>query len=150
MHQLDHALGEACEVGVERRDVVGAEAQHRVAPLAHLGDRHATAQLGVGVALGVAPLWGALAVAVLGAVGLEWLRARGRLAGDLSLALVFYLGLALGLVVLSLRGGLNASVQGFLFGSIFAVTWADVAAIVALCALVVVVVAVAYRGLLAV
>ena len=124
--------------------------QRRLSLIGDATGHLAFAGVALGVALGIAPLWGALAVAVVGAVCLEWLRARGRLAGDLALALVFYLGLALGLVVLSARGGLNASVQGFLFGSIFAVTWTDVLAIVALCVLVLLVVAVAYRGFLAV
>jgi zinc transport system permease protein len=110
----------------------------------------AFAGVGLGVAVGLAPLWGALAIAVLGAVGLEWLRVRGRLAGDLSLALIFYLGLALGLVIISARGGLTASVQGVLFGSIFTITWSDVLAIVVLCAVVVAFVSVFYKELVAV
>lgn len=110
----------------------------------------AFAGVGLGVAVGVAPLWGALAIAVVGAVGLEWLRVRGRLAGDLSLALVFYLGLALGLVIISARGGLTASVQGVLFGSIFTITWADVATITALCGVVVAFAVFFYKELVAV
>ncbi|MFB3737420.1 MAG: metal ABC transporter permease [Candidatus Velamenicoccus archaeovorus] len=110
----------------------------------------AFAGVGIGVVLGIAPLWGALAIAVVGAVGLEWLRVRGRLAGDLSLALIFYLGLALGLVIISARGGLTASVQGVLFGSIFTITWGDVAAITVLCAVAVLFVAAFYKELVAV
>lgn len=124
--------------------------QRRLALIGDATGHLAFAGVALGVALGVAPLWGALVVAVVGAIGLEWLRARGRLGGDLALALVFYLGLALGLVVLSARGGLNTSVQGFLFGSIFAITWGDVVAIVALAAVVLATITIAYRGLLAV
>lgn len=124
--------------------------QRRLALIGDATGHLAFAGVALGVALGVAPLWGALVVAVVGGVALEWLRARGRLGGDLALALVFYLGLAVGLVVLSARGGLNASVQGFLFGSIFAITWSDVIAIVALSLAVMAAIAVAYRGLLAV
>lgn len=110
----------------------------------------AFAGVAIGVAAGLAPLWGALVIAVGGAVALEWLRARGRLAGDLSLALVFYLGLAVGLVVLSARGGLNASALGVLFGSIFTTTWLDVTAITLLCLVVVGTVALFYKELVAV
>jgi len=110
----------------------------------------AFAGVAIGVAAGLAPLWGALVIAVGGAVALEWLRARGRLAGDLSLALVFYLGLAIGLVVLSARGGLNASALGVLFGSIFTTTWLDVTAITLLCLVVVGTVALFYKELVAV
>lgn len=110
----------------------------------------AFAGVAIGVAAGLAPLWGALVIAVAGAVALEWLRVKGRLAGDLSLALVFYLGLAVGLVVLSARGGLNASALGVLFGSIFTITWLDVAAITLLCLLVVGTIALFYKELVAV
>lgn len=110
----------------------------------------AFAGVGLGVALGIAPLWGAVAIAGLGAIGLEWLRVRGRLGGDLSLALIFYVGLALGLVVLSARGGVTASIQGILFGSIFTITWIDVIAITGLCAAVVVVAGLFYKELVAV
>ena len=41
--------------------------------------------------------------------GVEWLRARRRASGDLALALFFYSGIALGVVLASLGGGLNAS-----------------------------------------
>lgn len=124
--------------------------QRRLALIGDATGHLAFAGIALGVALGIAPIWGALVGAVVGALLLERLRVRGRLAGDLSLALVFYLGLAIGIVVLSARGGLNASVQGFLFGNVFAVTRLDVATIVTLCAAVLAIVAVLYRGLLAV
>jgi len=110
----------------------------------------AFAGVAIGVAAGLAPLWGALVIAVAGAVALEWLRVKGRLAGDLSLAIVLYLGLAVGLVALSARGGLNASALGVLFGSIFTITWLDVAAITVLCLLVVGTIALFYKELVAV
>ena len=110
----------------------------------------AFAGVAIGIAAGLAPLGGALVIAVAGAVALEFLRAKGRLAGDLSLALVFYAGLAVGLVALSSSGGLDASAIGFLFGSIFTIAWLDVAAIAVLCVFVVVTVALFYKELVAV
>jgi zinc transport system permease protein len=110
----------------------------------------AFAGVAIGVAAGLAPLWGALVIAIGGAVALEWLRVKGRLASDLSLALIFYLGLAIGIVVLSARGGLNASALGVLFGSIFTITWLDVTAITLLCLLIVGAVALFYKELVAV
>lgn len=110
----------------------------------------AFAGVAIGVAAGLAPLWGALAIAVGGAIALEWLRVKGRLTGDLSLALIFYLGLAVGLVVLSARGGLNASAMGYLFGSIFTLTWLDVVSIALLCGAVVAVAVIFYHELVAV
>ncbi|HEX7463795.1 MAG TPA: metal ABC transporter permease, partial [Actinomycetota bacterium] len=110
--------------------------QRRLSLIGDATGHLAFAGVAIGVAVGIAPLWGALVTAILGAIALEWLRAKGRLAGDLSLALVFYVGLALGLVILSARGGLTASATGVLFGSIFTITWLDVVAIALLCLLV--------------
>ena len=58
--------------------------------------------------LEVWPLWTALVAAVLGALAVEWLRSRGRTTSDLALALCFYGGIALGVVLALLhraRGG---------------------------------------------
>lgn len=110
----------------------------------------AFAGVAIGVALGFAPVWGALVVAVLGALLLERLRARGRLASDLSLALIFYFGIALGLVVLSGTGKFNGTAFGVLFGSVFSATDAELWVVFALCLLVIGVTFVFYKELLAI
>lgn len=110
----------------------------------------ALAGVALGALIGVSGVWGALIVALIGAVLLEALRVRGRLTGDLSLALLFYLGIATGVVGLSLAGRFDTSALGILFGSLFAITWADVWLIAALGAIVVIAVVVLYRPLLAV
>lgn len=110
----------------------------------------AFAGVAIGVALGFTPVWGALVMAILGALLLERLRARGRLSSDLSLALIFYFGIALGVVVLSATGEFNATAFGVLFGSPFSTTDHELVVISALCILVLVVTAVFYKELLAV
>jgi zinc transport system permease protein len=110
----------------------------------------AFAGVALGVVVDLTPLWGAFAVAVVGAMLLERLRRRGRLSGDLSMALVFYLGIALGAVVLSALGRLDASAIGILFGSVFTVSTSDLTVMVVLCALNLVAVALFYKELLAV
>ncbi|MGH2676893.1 MAG: metal ABC transporter permease [Actinomycetota bacterium] len=110
----------------------------------------ALAGVALGVLVGVSGVWGALVVAGLGAVLLEALRVRGRLTGDLSLALVFYLGIAAGAVGLSLAGRFDTSVLGVLFGTLFALSWSDVLVIAGLGAVVVLAVVLLYRPLLAV
>lgn len=109
----------------------------------------AFAGVGIGVAIGIAPEWGALTVALLGAVALEWLRVGGRLSGDLALGLIFYLGLGVGVVVLTAAQD-APGVAGVLFGSIFTITWIDVVFITGLCAAVVGVATVFYKELVAV
>lgn len=110
----------------------------------------ALAGVAVGALAGVSGTWGALIVALLGAGLLETLRVRGRLTGDLSLALLFYLGIAAGVVGLSLAGRFDTSALGVLFGSLFSISWGDVALIGGLGAAVVLAVVLLYRPLLAV
>ena len=88
---------------------------------------------GVGLAflVGVAPLVGALVLSVLAAFALFRMQRSG-LAGDLSLALIFYGGISLGYLFASRSGsGVNA-VVGFLFGTPLNLEWSSVAAVVAL------------------
>ena len=147
---FQRALIAATVVGLAA-PVVGAFLVQRRLSLVGDGIGHlALAGVALGVLTGITGVWGALAVAIVGGAGLELLRVRGRLTGDLSLALIFYLGIAAGVVGLSLAGRYNASALSFLFGSLFATSWSDVALIVGLAAVVVVAVLLLYRPLLAV
>ena len=76
----------------------------------------AFAGVGAGLVAGIYPVWTALLFAIVGALGIEWLRARRKASGDLALALFFYSGIALGAVLANAKGGLGTSVIGFLFG----------------------------------
>ena len=75
--------------------------------------------------------------------------ARGSATGDLALALVFYGGIAAG-VVLASRSGTNANLQPYLFGSILTATANDVWTVIALGGVIIVAIAVTGRALLAV
>lgn len=105
---------------------------------------------GVGLAffLGLNPVVGALALTLLAGVALYLLQ-RGGLAGDLSLALIFYGGIATGFLFASRAGTGQNAVLGLLFGSPLNLTWGDVATIVALAVVVFVIVIVLYRPLIA-
>ena len=83
----------------------------------------AFAGVALGYLIGVSPIWTALVAAVIGAIAIEWLRARRKTAGDQALALVFYTGIAGGVVLVSAAGALNVNLFQFLFGSILTVTW---------------------------
>ncbi len=104
--------------------------------LALLGDGIGHIAL-TGVALGLltstSPLLGAVIVSVLGAICIELLRTRGRTGGDVALALLFYGGLAGGVLVTNLApGGSTASLLSYLFGSISSVSAPDLAVIAGL------------------
>ena len=85
----------------------------------------AVAGIGASLLFGTSPTWTALVVAVAAALVIEFLRARGSATGDLALALVFYGGIAAG-VVLASRSATNTNLQPYLFGSILTATANDV------------------------
>ena len=92
----------------------------------------------------------ALVVSVAGGLSIEWIRSRRRAAGDQALALIFYTGIAGGVVLVSAAGALNVNLFQFLFGSILTVTRGDLAVIAALGASALAVIALLYRPLVAV
>ena len=92
----------------------------------------------------------ALVVSVAGALSIEALRARRKTAGDQALALVFYTGIAGGVVIVSAAGALNVNIFQFLFGSILTVTRTDLLVIAALGVGGLGVIALLYRPLVAV
>ncbi|WP_113702508.1 metal ABC transporter permease [Nonomuraea lactucae] len=98
--------------------------------LALLGDGIGHVAL-TGVALGFltgrAPLVTAVLVSVAGAVAIELVRARGRTSGDVALALLFYGGIAGGVMLMGIApGGSNAKLNSYLFGAIASVTSEDI------------------------
>ena len=79
----------------------------------------ALAGVAVGVITNRAPVLTALVFAVLAAVGIELVRARGRTSGDVALAVMFYGGIALGVVVFGLsQSGAPSNLDSYLFGAI--------------------------------
>jgi zinc transport system permease protein len=98
-----------------------------------------------GVALGIltatAPVGTALAAAVFGAVLIELVRARGRTSGDAALAVLFYGGIAGGVVLLSLAPrGRATNLDAYLFGAITTTSTEDVVAFAGIAVVVVTVV----------
>ncbi|MFW6690361.1 metal ABC transporter permease [Streptomyces sp. MAR4 CNX-425] len=88
-----------------------------------------------GVALGfllnTSPVWTAVLVAAVGAVAMELIRSYGRTRGDLALAMLFYGGMAGGVLLINLApNGSTANLTTYLFGSVTTVSDSDVVAIV--------------------
>jgi zinc transport system permease protein len=110
----------------------------------------AFAGVAAGYLLDVSPVGAALVAGTLAAVGVEWLRGRHGAAGDQALALIFYTGIAAGVVLVSAAGALNANLFAFLFGSILTVTASDLTLIATLGAVGLGLIALLYRGLVAV
>jgi zinc transport system permease protein len=75
--------------------------------------------VGVGLLLSQSPVLTAVIVSIVGAIGVELVRERGRTSGDLALALLFYGGIAGGVVLVGLSDdSSNANLMQFLFGSL--------------------------------
>ena len=109
----------------------------------------AFAGIAAGLLLEVWPVWTALVVAAGGALAIEWLRNRGTATGDLALALFFYGGIALGVVLISRADAGSVNVLPYLFGSILTVEPGDVWVVVAIGVSIVVSMALMGRVLLA-
>ncbi|BAU83047.1 metal ABC transporter permease [Streptomyces laurentii] len=93
--------------------------------------------VGLGFLLNTSPIWMATLVAVVGSVIMELIRAYGKTRGDLALALLFYGGMAGGVLLINLTPtGSNAKLSSFLFGSLSLVSPEDVVTIAVLAALV--------------
>jgi zinc transport system permease protein len=95
----------------------------------------------VGLLTGWAPVWTSVAVAVLGALAIDVVRAQGRASADVALAMLFYGGIAGGVLITGLAGSTAATLNTYLFGSITTVS-ADDLWVVAVLAVVVIALAV--------
>lgn len=81
---------------------------------------------------------GAVVFAIAGAVTVERMRSRGA-AADVVMAILFYGGIATGVLLIGAAGGSNSNLLGYLFGSISTVMWPDVWVTVALAIVIVIV-----------
>lgn len=101
----------------------------------------ALAGVAVGVLTDSAPIFTALLAAVAAGVAIELIRARGRTSGDVALALMFYGGIAAGVVIINrVEGAQTGNLTGYLFGAITTTSRQDIVVFGVLSALIVVVV----------
>ena len=91
---------------------------------------------------------GALAASVIGALLIEYVREVGHTSRDVALAILFYGGIAGGVVIIQLAGGTSQNLMAYLFGSLSTVTAPDAVISFVLAALVLVL-GVGLSGLLA-
>jgi zinc transport system permease protein len=93
----------------------------------------------LGLITGTSPTLTAIVVAVIGALLIELIRMTGKASADVALALLFYGGIAGGLVLVNLGGGGANALQGYLFGSITSIAPGDLIVSVVLALLILVV-----------
>ncbi|WP_200215342.1 metal ABC transporter permease [Micromonospora coerulea] len=88
--------------------------------------------VGAGLLLNRSPVLVAVIAATLGAIVIELVRSRGRTSGDLALALLFYGGIAGGVMLVGLSDAGSASLNSYLFGSLTTTSPADLTTILVL------------------
>jgi zinc transport system permease protein len=134
---MQYALVAAIVTGISAPAVGTYIVQRRLALLGDGLGHVALTGVAVGVLTGTAPLVTAIFVAVAGAILIELLRATGRTSGDLALAMLFYGGIAGGVLLINLAGESAATLNGYLFGSIITMDRSDVITVVVLAIVVV-------------
>ena len=145
-------MTELLELGFMRQALVAAFLAGLAAPLVGvflvqrrmslIGDgmgHVALAGVAVGILTGTQPVLTALVAAVLAGVAIELIRASGRTSGDVALAVMFYGGIALGVVLIAKSSaGTPANLTAYLFGAILTTSSGDIAVLAVLAAVVLV------------
>jgi len=110
--------------------------------LALLGDgigHIALTGVALGVLTGTTPIITAVIVSSIGAIAIELLRAYGHTSGDVALALLFYGGIAGGVLLINLAGGSAAQLNGYLFGAITTISSTDLILVLVLAVVILVI-----------
>ncbi|MDE6928193.1 MAG: metal ABC transporter permease [Muribaculaceae bacterium] len=81
--------------------------------------------LGLGYFLGVSPVAMAAAVAVVSSLGVEWASSRFRIREDSAIAVIWALGMAVGVLFVFLTPGYVPELNSFLFGNILTINSSD-------------------------
>ena len=106
--------------------------------------------LAIAVALGVTPLYFSIPVVILAAFFLLRMANHPRWNSDAAIAVMSASALAVGIIVISQTTGMTTDVDNYMFGSVLAMTEADVVLSVALCIAVLVLFILFYHKLFAV
>ena len=127
---MQRALVAALLVGLTAPAIGTFLVQRRLALMGDGIGHIALTGVALGFLLGTAPVLTAIVVAVLGAVTIELVREKGRTSGDVALALLFYGGIAGGVLLIGLSpGGSSTTLVGYLFGSLSSVRPEDLVVI---------------------
>lgn len=84
--------------------------------------------LGLGYFLGMNPIVMAAVFAIASSLGVEWMSSRIRLREDSAIAVIWALGMAIGVLFVFLTPGYVPELNSFLFGNILTITWSDIVA----------------------
>ncbi len=90
---------------------------------------------GIGMAyyFGLNPFLGAAVFAVISATGIEWISRRGNVREDSAIAILWSLGMALGVIFVFMTPGYTPDLMSFLFGNILSVGHTEVVVLLVFC-----------------
>ena len=106
--------------------------------------------VGLGVFWGLNPVLSAMVFAVLSAFGVQFLSHKSDIREDSAIALFWVFGMSVGIICCFLSPGFMPDLTAFLFGSILAIGFADIALLAVLTFLAAVIFLFAYRMILSV
>lgn len=106
------------------------------------------AGVGIGLLIGVDPIFAALPITIIGAIIIEYLRQKRGISGELSLAIMMSAGLAIAVVLAGLSSTPRSDFNSFLFGSITTTSWNDIVILAIVACISTVIVIINYKALL--
>jgi len=82
---------------------------------------------GIGIAyyMGINPFLGAVTFGIASALGIEWANQKGNIREDSAIAILWSVGMAIGLLFVFLTPGYTPNLMSFLFGNILNITTLD-------------------------
>ena len=105
---------------------------------------------GIGLAyyLGLNPFFGAVVFGIATSLGIEWAHSKGNVREDSAIAILWSVGMAIGILFVYLTPGYTPNLMSFLFGNILNITSFDLWVMSILTAVVTTIFIVFYRPLL--
>lgn len=101
--------------------------------------------VGLGYLMGFNPLWGAIGFAVFASLGAGYIKRKGGAQTDVVIAMMWSLGMALGIAFIGMMPGYPPDLTSYLFGNILSVTKSDLQTMIGITMLVVFVVVILFN-----
>lgn len=105
--------------------------------------------IGLGYLLKINPIWGAVFFSLASALSIGGISRWTNLRRDTAIGILWAIGMALGVIFISLSPGYAPDLFSYLFGNILTVPFSDILLMLALCSIVILVVSLLYKDFLA-
>lgn len=106
--------------------------------------------IGLGYFFKFNPIWGAIAFALVSAMGMGWVEQNTKQRSDTLIGVMWAIGMAIGIILIDLTDGYKAGLESYLFGSLLAVPRADLWLMFGLDLVIIAVITLFYKEFLAI